>query len=189
MPSIRLAAGESVIRLDSARSARLRGQRETEHRNLVSFVRTFFHVRDCSCCTHTLSDNDDSRTALGVCVGGRPPRPGCQRHPQVLAGVRPTAQVYGGPGAQAQRGVPDDAPGRPRTGDRDQCRSALRMMHRQTALPHCDWGLGLYEEGIELRLPYAHAVGDVGDPGLPAPTPTHSRTATTRTLSMISSTP
>ena len=33
---------------------------------------------------------------------------------------------------------------------------ALRMMHRATALPHCDWGIG-YEDGIELLLPHAQA--------------------------------
>src|SRR6185312_6219422 len=33
---------------------------------------------------------------------------------------------------------------------------ALRMMHRGSSLPRCDWGLG-YEEGIELLLPHAQA--------------------------------
>ena len=33
---------------------------------------------------------------------------------------------------------------------------ALRMMHRASALPNCDWGLA-YDEGIELLLPHAQA--------------------------------
>ena len=33
---------------------------------------------------------------------------------------------------------------------------ALRMMHRASALTHCDWGLG-YEDGIEILLPHAQA--------------------------------
>ena len=98
----------------------------------------------------------DSVAALGVCVGGRSPRPGCQRRPQVLAGVRPTAQVYRRPGAQAQRGVPDHAPGRSRTGNRGQGRLRLADDAPAATLPRCDWGLG-YEEGIELLLPHAQA--------------------------------
>ena len=49
---IRLAAREPVIRLDSSRSARLRG---SGHPTPVTFfVRTFFDVRCCSCCARSV---------------------------------------------------------------------------------------------------------------------------------------
>src|SRR5262249_43543153 len=150
----RLAAGESAIRLDSSRSARLRGGGETDARHLVRP-----NLLSCQALL-MLRATALSMTLLvlpwGAGFAGAPSdlcANAALKYWQVFAQLPRMTEAQEHKFDAECLTMPLDAHAREIVTRADY---ALRMMHRAAALPRCDWGIG-YEDGIELLLPHVQA--------------------------------